>query len=230
MFWQLARSFPFTVFRKIQHDLLDLEALLFGQSGLLELEQPCSYVKSLAQQYDFLRQKFNLKRYGTIPLKFFRLRPPNFPTIRLAQLSKLYNFHKQVFSSLMQLNNQQDFHDFFGCGTSTFWETHYTFKTASKHKPKTLSKRFIDLLVINAVIPVRYAHNKAQGRSQEIILSLLQSISSEQNSTVKRFQQLKLVSSSALDSQALLQLKSNYCDQRRCLHCAVGSVLLNRNV
>ena len=227
-FWQLAKSFPFAVFRKIRHNLLDLEALLFGQSGLLEGED--HYVQSLKNRYAFFKQKYSLNRNGTMPMQFFRLRPPNFPTIRLAQLAQLYFTHDHVFSSLMQLEGPCDFYDFFSCGTSSFWDTHYSFGAASKKRSKTLSKRFIDLLIINAIIPMRYAYNKSQGMPQDVLLSLIRTIPPEQNSTVKKFQELKPISTSALDSQALLQLKSYYSDHRKCLDCAVGSALLNRNV
>lgn len=228
-FWNMAKSFPFSIFRKIQHNLLDLEALLFGQSGLLSEDEITNYFTDLKKSFLFLKNKYNLQQ-SSIKMQFFRLRPANFPTIRLAQLAQLYHQKKTIFNTLMQLTNYQDLRSFFNTGTSSFWDTHYTFGKSSKKRPKRVSKSFIDLLIINAVIPMKFAYNKAHGLSQDKLLTVLRSMPSEQNSTIKKFHSLNPISKSALESQALLQLKANYCDQIRCLQCAVGSALLNRNL
>lgn len=228
-FWNMAKSFPYSVFRKIQHSLLDLEALLFGQSGLLIEDETSGYFVDLKNNYLFLKNKYNLQQ-SPVTIQFFRLRPANFPTIRLAQLAQLYHQKKTIFNTLMQLTNYTDLHSFFNTGTSSFWDTHYTFGKSSKKRPKRVSKSFIDLLIINAVIPMKFAYNKAHGLSQDKLLTVLRSMPSEKNSTIKKFQSLNPISKSAFESQALLQLKANYCDQMRCMHCAVGSELLNRNL
>ena len=229
-FWQLAKSFPFSVFRKIQHNLIDLEALLFGQSNLLNTAFEDNYPNQLLERYQFIKHKYTLNHSRSIGMQFFRLRPPNFPTIRLAQLAQLYHTNKTVFSQLMTLERYDDFHLFFDCGTSAFWDTHYTFEKSSKKRSKQMSRSFIDIIIINAVIPMKYVHNKAFDLSQDSLLSILRSIPSEQNSIIRQFQKLSPISKSALESQALLELKSHYCDFRYCMQCAIGSALLNRNV
>ncbi len=228
-FWSLAKSFPFSVFRKLQKDPIQMEALLFGQSGLLEADVEDPYFEALKSAYHFLKQKHQLSSFGVLPLQFFRLRPPNFPTIRLAQMVQLYHKNTHLFSKLIQANTYEELQIIFQCTTSNFWHTHYTFKKASQKRIKHLSKAFADLLIINSVLPMKYAFQHTNGQDQESIISIIKSIPSEQNSIVKGFNALKPVSENALDSQALIALKNNYCSKLRCLQCGIGSGLLNRN-
>ena len=229
-FWSLARSFPFSVFRKLQNSPIQMEALLFGQSGLLEdvVEDP--YFSKLNSIYCFLKQKYQLSNFGVLPIQFFRLRPPNFPTLRLAQLVQLYHKNTNLFSKIMQANSYEELQITFQCNTSEYWYTHYTFKKSSKKQIKRLSKSFANLLIINSVFPIKYAYQHVNGQDQESLVSILKSIPSEQNTIVKGFNSLKQVSETALDSQALIALKNNYCSKMKCLQCGIGSVLLNQNV
>jgi hypothetical protein len=229
-FWSLARSFPFSVFRKLQNSPIQMEALLFGQSGLLEdvVEDP--YFSKLNSIYCFLKQKYQLSNFGVLPIQFFRLRPPNFPTLRLAQLVQLYHKNTNLFSKIMQANSYEELQITFQCNTSEYWYTHYTFKKSSKKQIKRLSKSFANLLIINSVLPIKYAYQHVNGQDQESLVSILKSIPSEQNTIVKGFNSLKQVSETALDSQALIALKNNYCSKMKCLQCGIGSVLLNQNV
>jgi hypothetical protein len=230
-FWSLAKSFPFSVFRKLQNDAKQMEALLFGQSGLLEADVEDPYFIELKSAYAFLKQKHQLSNYGVLPIKFFRLRPPNFPTIRLAQLVQLYHKNTYLFSKVIQANSYEELHRIFQCSTSDFWHTHYNFKTLSaKRIKKRLSKSFVDLLIINSVLPIKYAYQHVNGQDQDPLILILKSIPSEQNSIVKSFNALKPISKTALNSQALIELKNNYCSKLKCLQCGIGSVVLNQNV
>ena len=228
-FWSVAKSFPFSIFRKIQNNPLQMEALLFGQSGLLDADVEDPYFRDLKSAYDFLKQKHQLSNVGVLPLKFFRLRPPNFPTIRLAQLVQLYHKNTPLFSKLMQAHSYTELQDLLSAETSDFWRTHYTFKKTSAEKLKPISKSFADLLIINAVLPMRYAYHMVKGLDQEDLISIIKAIPPEQNAIVKAFNALKPIAETALESQALIELKNNYCDQFKCLQCGIGSVLLNRN-
>ena len=228
-FWSLAKSFPFSVFRKVQNNPIYMEALLFGQSRLLEDKSEDAYFKELEWSYQFLKQKYKLNNSGVLPLQFFRLRPPNFPTIRLAQLVQLYYKNTHLFSKLMHANSYDALQQILRAGPSDFWRTHYTFKKASAEKTKHISRAFADLLIINAVLPMRYAYHLVKGLDQEFIISIIKAIPSEQNNIVKAFNALKPISETALESQALIELKNNYCDSLKCLQCGIGSVLLNRN-
>lgn len=229
-FLSIAKSIEFSVIRKSQFDVLQLEALCFGQAGFLETEAQDPYVFELKSTYDFLKNKFSLSRAGVIPVQFFRLRPPNFPTLRLAQLAALYSRSLNLFSTLIETQSLDQIHTLLEGATSKFWETHYTFEKTSKSTPKKLTKAFINLLVINTIVPIKFAYNKFNRHSsQDDILEIMREIPMERNSIVNKFHSLYSFGKTALDSQALIQLKQQYCSKNKCLQCAIGSALLNRN-
>lgn len=230
-FLSLANSFDFSVVRKQQSKQTSLEALFFGQAGLLEEHVQDVCFLELKKEYQLLKQKFNLSNQNVTPLQFFRLRPPNFPTIRLSQLAMLYHKLQSLFSKIMEAKSIEELYKLFTVTTSVFWETHFTFKKTSKQSKKVITKPFIDLLIINTIIPLKFSYAKFQGKViDDDIVEIIQSITSEKNSIVKKFNSLKSVSKTALQSQAILQLKKEYCDKNKCLLCAVGNVLLNRNM
>ncbi len=229
-FLSIANSIDFSIVRKQQSDLTSLEALLFGQAGLLEDSIQESYFIELKREYTFLNQKFNLSNVNVTPLQFFRLRPPNFPTIRLSQFANLYHQNQTIFSKIIESVSVEDFYKLFKVGISQFWETHYTFGKESKQSKKTITNSFIDLLLINTIIPIKFSYSKQIAKpNEEAILKLILEIASEKNSIVKKFNELKAVSKSALESQALIQLKNEYCNKNKCLQCAIGSSILTRN-
>ncbi len=230
-FFSLAQSIDFSVVRKVQSKQQILEALLFGQAGLLDsgLEIENGYHLNLANDYKFLTQKFSLKNTQVLPLQFFRLRPPNFPTIRLSQLASLYNEQQNLFSKIIKTENLNEFYTLFKVSASPFWNTHYTFQKESKSSKKSISKAFIDLLLINTILPIKFCYAKHQGAEVDTtILKIANTIASEKNSIIQAFNTLKKVSKSSLQSQALLQLKTEYCDKNKCLQCAIGNSLLNK--
>lgn len=145
-FMSMAQSFDFSVLRK-QSTLISIEALLFGQSKLLDEHTESDYFNKLAKEYAFLKTKFNLSNIGVVTPQFFRLRPANFPTIRLSQLANLYAREKGLFSKVINVGSLERFYELFSVGVSPFWETHFTFKKSSKAQQKKLSKTFIDLLI-----------------------------------------------------------------------------------
>lgn len=227
-FLSIAESVDFSVIRKTQSNQLTLEALLFGQSGLLDEEIEETYYLKLQKEYKFLKQKFNLKNDAILPLQFFRLRPLNFPTIRLSQLSSLYHEHQNLFSKIIEINTIEEFYKLFKVSTTDFWNTHYTFQKESKPVFKTLSKSFIDLLLINTILPIKFCYAKQKGELIDgNIVEVARAITSEKNSIILAFNNLKKVSKSSLGSQALIQLKTEYCDKNRCLQCVVGNSILN---
>tara|TARA_R110002072_G_scaffold112893_3_gene242009 strand:+ start:5181 stop:6452 length:1272 start_codon:yes stop_codon:yes gene_type:complete len=228
-FFSLAQSIDFSLIRKTQSNPQVLEALLFGQAGLLEKDVEDSYYSGLTDEYEFLKQKFGIKNNQVLPLQFFRLRPPNFPTIRLSQLANLYSKHQNLFSKVIELNKLEDFYELFKVSTSEFWKTHYTFQKESKSSTKTLSKSFVDLLLINTILPIKFSYAKQKGEEVDSeIIKLATAIASEKNNIISAFNNLKKVSKSSLDAQALIQLKTEYCDKNKCLKCAVGNQFLNR--
>lgn len=228
-FFSLGQSIDFSIIRKTQSNPHVLEAFLFGQAGLLEQDIENAYYLDLKNEYKFLKQKFGLQNNQVLPLQFFRLRPSNFPTIRLSQLANLYNKHQNLFSKVIESNKVEDFYELFKVSTSDFWETHYTFQKTSKTSIKKLSKSFVDLLLINTILPIKFCYAKQKGvEIDSEIIKIATAITSEKNNIISAFNNLKKVSKSSLDSQALIQLKTEYCDKNNCLKCAVGNQFLNR--
>ena len=157
------------------------------------------------------------------------MRPHNFPTIRIAQLSALYYKHQNLFSSIMEINKKEDFYDLFKIKINDFWKNHFTFDKASKSSSKNISKAFVDLVLINTIIPLKFVYLKYKGENfNEEILKLIQQVSSEKNSIITKFKDLKLEANNAMESQALLELKNNYCTKKRCLQCAIGNYLVRK--
>lgn len=228
-FLSIAKSIDFSVVRKLQSKQIQLEALFFGQANLLDNTIEDFYSKQLIKEYQFLKQKFKLSNSSVSQIQFFRLRPPNFPTIRLSQLANLYNSHQNLFSKIIETNTLDDFYSLFAVTTSPFWNTHYTFNKTSKHSKKVLTKPFVDLLLINTIIPLKFSYAKAQGKQiDDAIIKLISEIKSEKNSVIEKFNSLKKISNSALQSQGLIQLKNEYCSKNKCLQCTIGSKLLNK--
>lgn len=227
-FLSLANSIDFSVVRKLQNNVLDLEALLFGQSNLLtDTNIMDNYYIDLRHRYGYLKQKYNLNSDGVLPIKFFRLRPPNFPTVRLSQFANLYSLEQNLFSKVMDLKTVDGFYKFFNKGVTGFWMTHYTFGKTSKVSKKLMTRSFIDLLIINTLIPLKFSYAKTFGKSiEEDVFKLVRAIKIENNSVVSKFMELKPMEKNALTSQAILQLKQNYCENNKCLQCAVGNSLI----
>ncbi|MCR8666443.1 DUF2851 family protein [Aestuariibaculum sp. M13] len=230
-FLSMAQSVEYSVVRKSQTHEIALEALFFGQAGLLEKDIQNSYYQNLVKEYRFLKQKFGLTNQSVLPVQYFRLRPLNFPTIRLSQLAGLYVTHKTLFSKVIEIDNVEEYYELFKVATSEFWKTHYTFDKESKPSAKVLTKSFIDLLLINTVLPLKFCYAKAQGKEvDEEVLRIASEIKSEKNSIVEAFNNLKKLSQSSFQSQALIQLKTEYCDKNKCLTCSIGNKLIVKNI
>lgn len=228
-FLSIALSLDYKVVRKSRQRLLTLEALLFGQAGLLSNERLDAYAMTLNKNYEHSRVKFGLSNTGVAAPKFFRLRPPNFPTIRLSQLANLMHQRPHLFSELMATQSLTEFYKLFDVSASSYWDTHFNFEVVSAKRQKRLTKSFIDLLLLNTVIPLKHCHAMRQGRDvSEEIIRLANSIKPEENTIVKKYKHLRDLGNSALESQALLQLNNNYCKKNKCLQCAVGNSLLKQ--
>jgi hypothetical protein len=226
-FLQLAKSIDFSIIRKVCFDEQKLTALFFGQAGFLEREVEENYHRLLTKEYDYLKHKYNLKSIANEQFQFFRMRPHNFPTIRIAQLASLFFTHQNLFSKLMSNTKKEEFYILFSFSIQEFWKTHFTFESVSKKSLKKLSKAFIDLLLINTIIPLKFVFLQSRGEvDEEEIMQLINQLSPEKNSIISNFSDLKIKSKTALESQALLELKNNYCTKKRCLHCAIGNNLL----
>jgi len=230
-FFNLAKSVEYSVVRKVRTNLIDIEALLFGQAHLLDRPEEDPYFLQLQNTYNYLVRKFKLKQSLNIGLQFFRLRPDNFPTIRIAQLAALYHEKQNLFSLIIHCKTIDEVYKLFNFNISDFWRYHYTFKSVTKTKRhQKLTKKFIDLLIINTVIPILFVHQKSQGKEDFMqLIKLMQVLKPETNAIIKRFSDIGLKSDSAFKTQALLQLKNEYCSKKRCLYCQIGHILLKGN-
>lgn len=229
-FLQMARAIPFSVIRKESFDGENLEALLFGSAGLLENDKEDVYFNDLKFKYFYLIHKYRIEKKYTDPVLFFKLRPDNFPTIRLSQLAQLYHQHQNLFSKIIGLKSVKRIYEIFQVSSSAYWKNHYQFDKESKVKQKTLSKSFIDLMIINTIIPLQFTYAKSKGdTASEDLISLLDEVSPENNALIDKFSSFGIKARNAFETQALLQLKSQYCDRSSCMKCAVGTELLKNN-
>ena len=227
-FFQLGKNLDFSKVRHLLGKPLELESLLFGMAGLLESEEGLDYYyKELQGSYRFLSAKYEL---GNIPISnvsFFKLRPPNFPTIRLSQFAMLYASSHNLFRDLIH-SPEMELYGLFKVKASSYWDTHYNFGKESQKSPKTISKSFVDLLIINTIIPLRFCYFRHKGNyNSDSLLSIMQDLGEEKNSIIENFKLLGVPVGTAFKSQALLQLYTNYCTKNKCLDCAVGNRLLN---
>ncbi len=239
-FYSIATSVDFSVVRKCTQNHLSMEAVLMGQAGFLSTHVPPeslaeahgntgSYYSKLRKEYHFLKGKFGVTNEHIIPPKFFRLRPPNFPTIRLSQLAVLYVERKQLFSDIISARTLKDFYKIFNLTANVYWDTHFNFGSDTSEKPRKLTHSFINLLLINTVLPIRFCHSRFSGATtDEEIIVFARSLKAETNTIIKKFDMLRPKATNAMETQGLLQLKNKYCDSKKCLQCAVGNWLLKQ--
>lgn len=228
-FLELAKSIPFSILKKESFEVENLEALFFGKGQMLNDEKQDYYLIDLQKRWHFLSHKYQLEASHITPIQFFKLRPDNFPTIRLAQLAMLYHSKQTLFLELILAKTTGEIYKIFNNATSTYWASHYNFDSQSKIKSKTISNSFIDLIIINTIIPLKFLYAKANGKdSIEELIDLIQTVKPEKNSIIEKFDFLKIKSKNAFESQALLQLKNEYCSNKKCLQCEIGLTLLKK--
>lgn len=226
-FERMAQSISLTILLKHKNSLCQLEALLMGQAGLLEKDFKADYPLMLQKEYRFLQKKYKLKK-NHFPVYFLRMRPANFPTIRLAQLAALIHKSSQLFSEVREAEFFSDVTQLLSVTANDFWHDHYLFEASAVSKKKSLGKQMGQNIMINTVIPVIYAYGYFNNKEHYKIKALqwMEQLSAETNSITKGFELLGIENSTAFDSQALIQLKTEYCDKRRCLQCAIGNNIL----
>jgi hypothetical protein len=226
-FSSLAHSFNFSLINKLRPQSGAIETLLLGQAGFFEKPSEDFRYRELQKEYRYLKHKHQLKPLFNGQFQFFRLRPANFPTLRLSQLACLYEREAQLFSKTIRLNDLSSFRKLFAVTASDYWNTHYVFEKTSPFRIKKTTNSFTELLLINTVLPIKYAHAKAHRHEDfDTISGILEQIKPEKNRILENFRTLKTPALNALESQALLELKNNYCSLQRCLECAVGLFLI----
>lgn len=227
-FESLAKSLPVSILGKHKDQLFQLEALLFGQSGLLCLDELDEYPTSLKKESDFLQSKYGLTPIKKSEWKLLRLRPDNFPHVRIAQFAALVHSSSKLFSKIVENPDIEYIQQLFSCETSSYWNTHYLFANESVLNVKRLGKLSVNGIIINTVVPFLfcYASQKKNDELKDKTLQILERIPAERNSIVSNWKNLDLKVENAFDSQALLQLKKQYCDEKKCLRCRIGHKVL----
>ncbi|GIQ57772.1 hypothetical protein Flavo103_09080 [Flavobacterium collinsii] len=228
-FLQMAKSLPFSVIRKESFEVENLEGLFFGTVGLLDSAKEDVYFTDLKIRYYYLLNKYQIKKSCVDPVQFFKHRPDNFPTIRLSQLANLYR-KQNLFSKIISLKSVEEVRQLLIVSASPYWQNHYQFDKESTRKPKALSHAFIDLLIINTIIPLQFAYAGIRDESiSEDLIAFMNQVAPESNAVIDKFEFFGIKAKNAFETQALLELKKEYCNQKGCLGCALGIALLKNN-
>ena len=230
-FESMATSIPLSTLAKHKNQLHQLEAMLMGQCGLLNKDFTDDYAIMLKKEYLFLQKKYDLQPTH-MSVYFLRMRPANFPTIRLSQFAVLIHNSSHLFSTIKDAGNLKDVEKLFDVTANDYWHYHYLFDEETAFKKKTLGKQMVQNIILNTVLPFLYAygwfHNAEQYKEKALLWA--RQLLPEQNFITKGFSALGIENKTAYDSQALIQLKTKYCDLKRCLDCAVGNSILKKDV
>jgi hypothetical protein len=228
-FERLAKSLSLKIVRKHQDSIIQTEALFLGQAGLLDDEQSeDDYFLELQKEYAFLRKKYNLNPLEPHIFRSLRIRPNNFPHIKIVQLAWIIRKEQGLFSNLLAISELEPLYSLFISETAEYWLTHYHFGKVSVKKTKNLGLSAVQLLVINTVVPVFFAYGKMKNMETytERAIQFLELLKPESNSIITLFSHSGMQIQNACDSQALMQLKREYCEQKKCIYCRIGHQLL----
>ena len=230
IFAKIASSIPFNIIRKENSEVENLEALIFGMAGLLDAESEDNYAKDLKFRFLYLLHKYQIEKSIIATVQFFKHRPDNFPTIRLSQLANLYHKQQNLFSQIIATTDVKQIYNIFNISVSDYWQAHYQFDKVSPKKKKQLTESFIDLLIINTIIPIQFAYAKSIGKEiSENLIDIMNKIPPEKNGIIDKFNLFGINTENSFDTQSLLQLKNEYCNKSRCLDCAIGTELIKNN-
>ncbi len=224
-FEMLAKLLPLWILRKHINNALQIEAMFFGCAGFLEREFTEPYPVLLQREFKILKAKFDLKVMPMSCWRFLRLRPPNFPTIRLAQMASMVHDFDNLFSKLHTVGDLESMRNLFNVEVNEYWDTHFLFEKPSKAMKKNLGLTAIDVLIINAVVPVTFSYGiyRDDQDMKNRSLDFLNVVDAEDNLVIRKFGKLGVHACNAQQTQALLYLYNNYCRKRKCLKCRVFS-------
>lgn len=228
-FKMLARNLPVKILAKHKNSLFQLEALLFGVAGFLDEKFIDDYPQQLKKEFSFLQKKYELHSMKKHVWKFLRLRPASFPNIRIAQFAQLVFSSTHLLSKILETQDVKKLFALFDYEPSEYWLTHYRFDKLSSPKQKPFGENAITLLLINTVAPFLFVYGKLRDEETYTIqsLHLLEQLAAEKNQIITRWKRSGVTAKNAFESQALLQLKNNYCANFRCLDCAIGHKILS---
>jgi hypothetical protein len=226
-FEKLARSIPINILSKHRIHQHQLEAVLFGQTGLLSGNFTEEYPLMLQKEYTFFKNKYDLQE---VPgqLFFLRMRPANFPTIRLAQLASLIQKSHHLFSKLISCRSVKEIKKLLNISVKGYWDYHFRFEEVGKYRKKNIGSQMINTLIINTIIPIVFAYGlfHDEQKYKDKAIEWLENLPGENNNITNGFKKLRYEIKNSFDSQAFIQLKNKYCDEKRCLECVVGRMIL----
>jgi hypothetical protein len=231
IFESVARSLPVNILAKHKNQIHQLEAFLLGQAGLLDDDFDEDYPQLLKREYLFYQKKYQLKQLPVKPF-FLRMRPANFPTIRLAQLAMLVNKSSHLFSKIKETDSVEEAKELLNVTANDYWHYHYKFDESGNYHPKQLGSQMTENIIINTAVPVLFAYGLLNKEEQikDKALKWLTELAAEKNTITQKWTAYNVSNNNALESQALIELKNNYCNPRRCLECAVGNAILRQEV
>ena len=226
----LAQSLPYKILKAHLNSRLQVYALIFGQSGLLENTDCEEYTDRLRYEYDYLRYKYRLIPLGWHQWNWLRLRPQNFPTLRLAQFAQMLYETGNCLADKVLKANMQGLRTWLTLAPDDYWQTHYLFGKPTAQHPSGMGASIVNSLIINTVIPIRFFYARFNGdeQAQEDSLALLEQIGYEDNKTTRIFAGTRFPCRSAYDSQAQLELFGQYCARKLCLHCSIGEKIIKK--
>ena len=226
-FERVAKSIPYAVVKRHRHHLDEIEALLFGQAKMIHTGLKDPYAKSLLRNHQHLKKKYALDTVDGGPV-FLRMRPASFPTIRLAQLAMLLHQREHLLDQVRQVNSIEELMRLFQTKASHYWNTHFVFDEPVSTEPRFVGQQMLLHLMINVVVPILFAYGQEKGNTQqkEKVLHWLYQLAPEQNKITRYWKSTGIANRSALDTQSLLELHTQYCVNKRCLECSVGNRLL----
>ncbi len=227
-FEALARSLPLITLAKHKSSLTQVEALLFGQAGMLADTMADPYPTELQREYRHLAHKYQLAPLAASQWKFLRLRPANFPTVRIAQFAALVHQSAHLFSKILEANTLRELENLFDVHLGGYWLDHFQFDKPSVRRTKSLGRDFVHLLVINTIVPFLFFYGKQKDLDEypKRAIRLLEELPPEANAIVDGWAALHTPARNAYQTQALIHLKTRYCDAKRCLECGVGNAIL----
>jgi len=216
--------------KKLKDKKLSIESMLFGLSGLLNDSQEGIYVEELCDEFAFLKHKFNLSGMNSAHWKFMRMRPANFPSLRIAQLAVILSQWNQLTEQLFYQASTKNLAKILQQPVHSYWKTHYRFGKPAKIKSDKMGKTMVNNIIINTFVPFLYAYGKAHDNEihQEAALETLQQTVSEKNNIISGWKTLGINPENAFETQGLIELKNEYCAFKKCLTCKIGAWMLNK--
>ena len=226
-FLKLSKLLPISVLNKHKDNIQQVEALLFGVAGFLN-DVRDNYGMALKKEFIFLKHKYSLDEMDDFEWVFLRLRPSSFPTVRIAQLATLLAANNGLFSKIMDCSSYSQLKKLFRTSVSDYWLCHYHFKKTSPPRKKSLGTQWVETMIINTICPLLFVYSRRKGQIQyqERAMQFLEDIKAESNTITRNFDKMGVKAKNAVESQGLIQLKTSYCDAKKCLNCNYGNKLL----